>query len=503
MRADKSISKDLIVVNSVNSPLFKCVEAATDFIEKLNDQQFYNIAVIVGNSGDLERYAASFPKEVLLIESRNDIELVKNIFKYYAILSKEDLDELAPYIIAVDQAKKSFNIKDSSKVLLIDFDENNRRVLTELSKRFFCGVTIRFGRSNASVSENAVITVVKKIRSDFIRKNDKFIYIPREHSGNNKSDNYQVPSSAVSTLSANAVTKGRYTASASPIVSMSLYSSQPYIQDLIRPTHNNVNFYTGKKEDPESRKIFSRHIEKYSIILGNIVRGSIAHQRLINLTDKIESEIFVGKYIISLSRLVQSLLPEIIEEKSLLSYHLEANPNGYSEGAILKFYYIMGEITMIINYLSKIYTHSLAEKFIKDLNITLKDFERFSTLPSAEMLAEEINSENRVLQPEMQQTSSENSIALRKEEKGKEKEDLGTDTEDEIDEKEDIAVVTYAAGSIKRKYADEIVNKKAYIAEKSFKKPKSYVTEETKPSGSASERELSRRSKQSNNFSRT
>ncbi|KIE05273.1 hypothetical protein NF27_DT00470 [Candidatus Jidaibacter acanthamoeba] len=94
-----------------------------------------------------------------------------------------------------------------------------------------------------------------------------------------------------------------------------------------------------------------------------------------------------------------------------------------------------------------------------------------------------MNSGSPILQPKIQQTSSENLIASRKEEKGKEKEDLGTDTEDEIDNRKDIVVISHV-GLIKRKWVDKVVNKNADTAEKSSKKPKSYVAEETKPSGS-------------------
>ncbi|AIF82070.1 hypothetical protein I862_07580 [endosymbiont of Acanthamoeba sp. UWC8] len=504
MRVDKSISNNLIVINSANSPLFKRIEVAACFIKRLNKHGFNNIAVIAGNSGDLQRYVASFPKEVLFIESRNDIELAKNILIDSVAILKEDLYKLAPYIIAVNEAKNSFRIKNSAKVLLVDFDLNNRGILNELSRRAFCGFTIRFGKSNDSLSEKNVIKAAKHIKEKFTIKNDKFIDVSCEPTDYYKLKDYQpVPLTVLpkNVLSDYTATQEKHNASISPIISMPSDSSKPYIQGSTRSVHNNVHFYTGKKEDTELQKNFSRYIEKYSIILGNIARGSIANQKLFDLPNKIEAEIFVGNYIVSLSALVQSLLPGIAEEKSLLSYHLEANPNGYLEEAILRFYKVMDEIILVLDYLSKIYTHSFAEKFIKNLTITLKDFERFSDLPSAEMIAEQLNSENRTLQPEMQQTSSENSIALRKEEKGKEKEDFGTDTEDEIDEKEDVVVISHV-GSIKRKWVDKVINKGADTKEKPSKKTKSYVEEETKPSDSAGERESLRRSKQSDDFSR-
>ena len=495
MRVNRNTCDNLIVINTIDSPLFKHIEIAAEFIKSLEEQGFKNIALIVQNRSVSKEYTNYFPKQKIIIGNQRKVEVAKNILKENMVndIPKPAINILTPYIISIDQAKKFFDVKDLNKALLINSNITFKEILTQLSFRSFCGVMTCFENHDVSINQSALSATAEAIKTNFTDINDRFVVTLIRPQHLNNSNNYPPifpPSPAIKTKIPT-YTVFRSTpfvfASASDISVI----SQSYKKAFTEEQSRNDRFYSINKITPEFQAKLWEYIERYSIILGNIAKVSAMHKILLGLPNKADFQNVTKKYITAIVPVIKSSLLKIEEEKNL-PYMAEAKLYLYLQDGLNKFYDLIYYLDREIHHLINNYTYNFAENFINLLSSTLVEFEKFSTIPSAEMLVNNMNLINLSSRLNAGQTSLENPILLTEEEKERGIEDLGTDTEDELDEKDEDVIITGVITN-KRKYnIDDSENKR--IEERPLKRPVKYTFhKEVNSAGSAALRELSRR----------
>ncbi|WP_148299518.1 hypothetical protein [endosymbiont of Acanthamoeba sp. UWC8] len=511
MRVGKNTCDSLIVINTIDSPLFKQIEIASEFIKSLEEQGFKNIALIAKNRNILKEYTNYFPKQKIIVGNQRKVEVAKNILKENMVndIPKPAINILTPYIISIDQAKKFFDIKDLNKALLINSNVTFKEILTQLSFRSFCGVMTCFENNDVSIDKNVLSATAEAIKTDFTDINDRFVVtlIRPEHLNN--SNNYPPifpPSPAIKT---NIPTYTVFRSKPFVFASASDVSviSQSYEKAFTAEQSNNDYFNSINKITPEFQAKLWERIEKYSIILGNIAKVSAMHKILLGLPNKADFQNVTKKYITAIVPVIKSSLLKIEEEKTL-PYMAEAKLYLYLQNGLNKFYDLIYYLDREIHHLINNYTYDFAENFINLLSTTLAEFEKFSTIPSAEMFVNNMNLINLSSRLNTGQISSENPILSTEEEKEREMEDLGTDTEDEFefDEKQKkdeflesgkIPVITKNRERTWRMIVGIEDEPDISVPQEVLKKPKINTTKDNFSVNPISVRELLRQSKKS------
>ncbi|MBA8667669.1 hypothetical protein H1Q59_07185 [Holosporaceae bacterium 'Namur'] len=436
MRVDKNTCNSLIVINTIDSPLFKHIEIAAEFIKNLEERDFKNIALIVKNRNLLKEYTNYFSKQKIIVGTQRKVEVARNILKENMVsdIPTPAINVLAPYIVSIDQAKKYFDVKDLNKALLINSNVTFKEILTQLSFRSFCGVMTCFENNDVSINQNVLSATAEAIKAGFTDTNDRFVVtlIRPEHLNN--SNNYPPifpPSPAIKT---NIPTYTVFRSKPFVFASASNISviSQSYEKAFTAEQSNNDHFNSINKITPEFRAKLWPYIEKYSVILGNIAKVSAMHKILLGLPNKADFQNVTKKYIAAIAPVIKSSLLKIEEEKNL-PYMAEPKLYLYLQAEINKFYDLIYYLDREINHLINNYTYDFAENFINLLSTTLVEFEKFSTISSPEIFVNNMNLINLSSRVNTGQISSENPILSMEEEKEREMEDLGTDTEDEFE----------------------------------------------------------------------